>query len=73
MSDYDQDNGKWYDDYEDEEYDEYYESDYYDLIQENDDLIQENDEYAEALFRSIDGWFYDEKPRTIGDAIGRIY
>ncbi|MUL34885.1 hypothetical protein [Gloeocapsopsis dulcis] len=66
MFNYGQDNGKGYDDYEDEEYEEYYESDYY-------DLTQENNEYAEALIRSRDGWFYDDEPRTIGDAIGRIY
>lgn len=62
-SDYERDNGKGY---EDEEYDEYCESDYYDLIQENDD-------YAEALLRSEYKWFYNEESQTIGDTIRRIY
>ena len=66
MSNYGQVNGEQYDDYNCEECDDYYELEYY-------NLIQENDEYAEAVVRFRDGWFYNEEPRTIGDAVGRIY
>lgn len=65
MSSY-EDNEEWDEDYECEEHNDYYKPEYY-------NLIQENDEYSEAVLRSRDGWFYDEEPQTIEDAVGRIY